>query len=301
MVLISRHLKAVALLRTFSWVLTSVIAVASTSVKADVLFEGYYQIESDKKPIGYTVQRYSFDKKTKTFSSVYFVKTRIGESTITESLQAKATEKFEPISYQYTAQVNDQVKTIDASFKGYQMVAQVSDGTNKQTLTKTFPKGTFLSTFLGYLMLQNGYKANKKFSYKAIAEEEAEAFAGEAWIKDEKKVQDIQVFRILNKFKGAKFISFVTPQGEILRTNSPLQKISTELVSGPARATQGQMLSTQPLTILFGEVPKGKANILAKKSKSSKSTAAQVAPSQPATKKIIEPIKPQSKPQPKGQ
>lgn len=230
--------------------------------QADVIFEGYAKVNAGSKQIGYYIQRYEFDPKKKQFISINFIRTNPAGGDITESLKAVANDKFEPVSYQYTSKVGNNIKTIDAKFKGKTMEFVVSNGQQKNSFTRKLPDGTFLSTFLQYLMLQNGYSVGKKFVYSAISEEDGEVHSGEAYIKEEMDFLGVKGFRILNKFKGSQFISFVTPKGEVLGTVSPVQDISTELVKSPAEATTGQLVQNKTLQLLFGKVPEGKINAL---------------------------------------
>ena len=232
-------------------------------IEAKVLFEGYYKIKSQGKHVGFTVHRYEFKPKKKQFHSTYYIRTNPQAGDIKESLKAVADHKFHPISYQYTSQVKNKVKTIDAQFKGQKMTAMVSNGKTKNKVTRKIPKNSFLSTFLGYLMLQQGYKKGKNFSYKAIAEEDAKAYKGQALIKSEVKHRGQKAYRILNTFKNQKFVSLVSPKGEIFKTHSPVQQISTEIVSSPSQATKGLKVNSKALKILFGSVPSGQKHSLA--------------------------------------
>lgn len=235
------------------------------SANAEIMFEGYSAVRSGSTPIGYTILRYEFDAKKKQFTSTSFLKTNAAGNNVTESLKAVSNDKFQPISYSYTTKVGDTVKIIDAKFTNNEMNATISDGKNIQKVKVPVKKGTFLSTFLGYLMLQNGYKVDKKFTYSAIAEEDGAAYSGEAFIKAEEDFKGQKTFRILNKFKGAEFISFVNPKGEVIGTVSPLQDISTELMATPAEATKGLVVPADALKTLFGSVPSGKTNSVASK------------------------------------
>lgn len=231
---------------------------------ADIMFEGYYKIANGSSKIGFFIQRYEFDPKTKQFRSIYFIQTNQLGGNTTESLTALADNKFQPISYQYTVKTPQMTKTIDAKFKANILDAVVSEsGKSPQVLKKKVPKGTFLSTFLGYLMLQTGYSVGKKFKYSAIAEEDAESYDGNALIKDQQEFLKQKVFRVINTFKGVEFISYVTDKGEVLGTQSPLQKVSTELGDKVNEVTNGFTLPVATLKILFGKVPVGTQNILA--------------------------------------
>jgi hypothetical protein len=229
----------------------------ATWAKSEVMFEGYSKISVGDKHVGYTIQRYEFDAKKKQFKSTYFIQTSADAGGINESLVALADDKFQPISYQYTAKVGATIKIIDAKFDKGVMSATIGNGKVSQNLQKKIAPGVFLSTFLGYLMLQKGYEVGKKFSYTAVAEEDAEVYKGEALIKEQARFKDQDVFRILNTFKDAQFVSYVNPKGEVFGTTSPVQKIATELVAQPAEATQGLLLPAPSLKILFQGVPRG--------------------------------------------
>jgi len=228
---------------------------------ADVIFEGYYKIKLGSTHAGYAIQRYEFDSKKSRFKSTYFIQTNKILGNLQESVVAFATDKFKPIKYQYTTKVGEAFKTVDATFDKQMMMAKVSNGKDVNPISRQVPEGTFLSTFLGYVMLQNGYQIEKKYSYKAVAEEDAKAYEGSALIKEETKYKGESVYRILNDFKNSRFVSLVSKKGEVLSTASPVQKISTELVKQPVEATKGFQLPQQSLKILFGGVPIGKKNL----------------------------------------
>lgn len=272
--------------KNLSFIIVLLLLFAYMPANADVLFDGYYKIVTGNKPVGYVIQRYDFDAKKKIFNSTYYIKAKNGGQSITESLKAKATDSFQPISYQYTSVVNGQIKVIDAQFKSGKMSGYASNGKNKVLINKTIPKGTFLSTFLGYMMLKKGVQKGKKFSYSAVAEEEAVAYSGEAFVDSELTFKGIPSYKVLNKFKNTKFISYMAQTGDVLATQSPLQQVGTELMDPPTRATEGFVLNSKDLTALFGKLPSGKSNALSKLNSQPKADAIV-----PLKKKLEEPKK----------
>lgn len=237
-----------------------------------VLFEGYSKIVNGGVHIGYIVSRYEFRPKDQRFYSTYYLKTGPLGSDITESLQAVADKKLTPISYQYTSIVGKEVKTIDAKFEKRKMTAIVKTTPEKGpakvvTVREDLPKGSFLSTFLVYLMLKSkeGIQTDSKYEYKAIAEEDAKVIAGEALVGKQEKYNGFQTFKIFNRFKDARFVSYVTDRGEVLATSSPATGVSTELVAKPSDATGNFPVSTPILKNLFREVPLGINNAVSKK------------------------------------
>ncbi|MBT4762873.1 MAG: hypothetical protein HOO06_14360 [Bdellovibrionaceae bacterium] len=241
---------------------------APSLLQAETMFEGYYKILSGNVPIGYVIQRYSYLPKKKQFESIYYIHTNALGGGTKESVKAYADDKFNPISYAYTAKIGKITQVIDAKFKQVKgvnvMSAIIKKGkTVERIQNRKLPKNTFLSTFLGYKLLQKTYKVGPKFKYSAIAEEDGQVYTGLSWIKEKKKFLNKDSFRILNTFKGTKFISYVTKEGEVLGTKSPLQQIETQLVKSPHLATKNFTLNTKVLRQLFGQMPTGAKNSLA--------------------------------------
>jgi hypothetical protein len=236
---------------------------------AEVLFEGYSKVLSGDKQIGYVVTRYEYDAKKKQFISAYFLKTTMGGTDITESLKAFADSELAPISYEYTNVTGKDTKTIDAKFKKENMSASIRTGNKVQKIDKKIPKGTFLSSFLVYLMLKSkdGLKSETNYEYQAIAEEDATIAKGQALVGKEEMHNGVKAFKILNTFKDLKFLSYVNDRGEVLGTNALGQGITTELVASPADATKGFPVSNLLLKAIFGTTPEGKENILARAAK----------------------------------
>lgn len=245
---------------------TFLLVFACSFARAEVLFEGYSKIISNGAHIGYTVSKYEFDPKSKKFISISFLKTSGQGIEITESLKAYATADLAPLSYEYTSIAGKETKTIDAKFNGLKMTAKIKSGGKTQTLRKDLPKGTFLSTFLVYLILKSkeGLKTDSNYDYQAIAEEDAEVYKGQASVGKEEAYLDLRAFKVQNKFKDLRFVSYVNERGEVLGTSSAAQGIATELVADPAQAIGSFPASPSILKSLFGEIPAGKTNMLSK-------------------------------------
>jgi len=241
----------------------------------EIMFEGYYKIELSGKHIGYAIQRYEFDPKDKSFTNTSFMRVKAGPQVQQESLKAKTNDKFQPISYQYTATSGDVIKTIDGTFQGDVMTVKITDGKKVNTEKSKMPKGTFFSSFLTYMMLQKKLELNQAFQYSAIAEEDGGSYNGKALIESKEPRGGFEAYRILNQFKGEKFVSIVgvvkdakdpakNVRGDMLGATSPVKNLSTTLVSSATQATEGQIVPNKTLIALFGGMPAGTANLLAK-------------------------------------
>lgn len=272
----------------------TLLLLAAKPASAAILFEGWSKVLISGKHVGYIVQRYDFDEKKKEFREIHFLKTNPESGGLSESLVARADASFKPVSYQYTSMTGAKATLIDASFKGDKMTAMVTEGKEKKTVKNTLPKGAFLSTFLGYVMLQGkeGLKKGVKYSYEGILEESGLITKGEAYISDEETVDGIPAFRILNTINGSKFISLASHKAEILGTVSPSAGVQTVLVATLEEAVAGFGLNNAALTRLFGSVPKGKENEIARRASmpKAKTTPAAAVAAPPASAPVPAPV-----------
>lgn len=243
--------------------------VYAGTARGDVLFEGYAKVLSGEEHIGYVISRYEFDQKKKQFISTYLLKTGKGPSETTESLKAYADAELTPISYEYTSLAGKDSKLIDAKFKNGNLSAVVKSNGKVSRIEKKIPKGTFLSTFLVYLMLKSkeGLKSETNYEYQAIAEEDAAIYKGQALVGKEETYNGFKAFKILNTFKDIKFLSYVNERGEVLGTNAMGQGIVTELVATPSEAIGTVPYSAAILKTLFGKVPEGDSNVVSRQRK----------------------------------
>jgi hypothetical protein len=262
------HKYSIRLIMSFLSALALLLIVDLKPVSAAVLFEGWSKVLISGKHVGYVIQRYDFDEKKKEFRATHFMKTSAESGGLTESLVARSDASFKPLAYQYTNMVGGKATLIDATFKGDLMTAAVTEGKEKKTVKNTMPKGTFLSGFLGYVMLQGkeGLKKGVKYEYQGIIEENALITKGEAYISEEETVAGIPSFRILNTINGGKFISLVSHKAEILGTVSPSAGAQTVLVATMEEAVAQFGTNNSALVQLFGSMPKGKENEIARRS-----------------------------------
>lgn len=240
----------------FTSVLILITFLSAQFANAKVLQEGWYQILSGQQHVGYLVQRYDFDESKKQFKFTSFMKTNALGGDVTESVSALSSDGFDPISYQYTTQVGKTAKLIDASFKKGSMTAKITEGAETKTIQDTLKKGTFLSYFLVYMILQNksGLKSGASFEYNAIAEEDAKVSKGYADVKEMENVNGHETFKVFNRFKDIKSISNITPIGEVVQVRQPVTGLQLVAASKDT-ATKGFPSSDKSLKSLFGTIP----------------------------------------------
>lgn len=249
-----------------SFLIALVLLIPSLQAHAKLMYEAYLKIEQNGQHVGYAIQKYEYNKSTQQFISTSYIRTNLLEGGTQESLKAVCDNKFNPVSYQYTAQVGKTVKTVDAKFslnkKQLKATAVVGDGKNNKTVTKNFEKGTFLSTFLNLVILQYGYKTNQKYDFKAIAEEKFDDSKGSAIFKSTYELKNKKVFVGSFVYAGSQFESHITDDGQAYKTTLAQQGLSTQVVKTPAEATKGFKLNEKVLKSAFEDIPRGKKNFL---------------------------------------
>ena len=248
----------------FSFIVTVFIGLSAHS---EVLFEGYYKITQFKKHIGFIVQKYEIDSKTKNFKTTYLLKLGKNGFDMTETLQASSDAELRPVSYTYLMADGTKTKTIDASFDfksaDPKMTAIITENGEKKKVSKKLTKDTFLSSALYYFMLKSktGVKVDTKYDFTAIAEEAFEASKGSSHIQKKLvAVGPMQLMKAQNKFAGSEYSNFLNERGEVISSITPATSIESQLVKSAEEATDGIKISKGTFEKIFGEVPAGKIN-----------------------------------------
>jgi hypothetical protein len=256
---------------------------AKPEVRADVLFEGYSKLIVAGEHSGYIIQRYEFDSAKKEFVYRHLLSAQDPSLQIRESLVARSTAGFEPIGYQFTEQKGSELKVIDMTFSRGKIMGTIRTGSGTalktERINRDHPKGAFLAIFLPYVMLsgKEGLKAGVKYDYAAIAEEDASLQKGSAFIEKEEAIAGVRAFRTLIEFKGSKYTAFITGQGETIATRALANPVETQLVASADEALRGQSVNRPAIEAIFGPMPKGLENIIARNAKSPSAQQAQQA------------------------
>lgn len=255
--------------------ITLTLLIGQNSIAKDILFEGFYKINSADQQIGFSLVRYEFDNKTKKFYSTTLTKLKTGGSEIMESLSAtsEADDFMTPVSYKYTGLIGKESKIFDVQFKKGKSTKEKTKMTVTKTVNNEKPSITiqsidsdvFLSTFLSYRMLrsQTGIQTNSQFKYKAVAEEDAKVEEGTAKVLQEENYKGFSSFKIENTFKNNLFTSYMNDKGEPLATIVPDARLTSELVAKPADAIGTIGLPDAVAKSLFGNIPMGQKNVVA--------------------------------------
>lgn len=243
--------------------LLSYFFILFTSVQANtqILQEGGYKILSEQnKTVGFLVQRYEFDNETKKFKHIYYLQRTTPNGDIKESLVAEAAENLRPIQYTFTTYSDSHSKTVEAQFTEQVMTVTITEGERKTSFQKRIPEGTFLSSFLIYLIVQNKLAVNSNYQYVAILEREASLSNGRATVPEETTLNESKAFKVVNTFEETNDVQYITSSGILLKREG------ADLTYERAQNIMDIMTPMNPplhqLNMLFsGKLPEG-ANIL---------------------------------------
>lgn len=268
------------------------MAFSSLTSAQQVLFEAYSRITIQGQFVGFSIQRYEYERVKRQFTSTYYVQYNETFGNTTETLKALATDGLEPLSYTYHLTSGAESKAIDAKVFQGKMRAQVKEK-GKTTISEIpLPKGSFFSTFLSYVICKNpmGLKVNNQYPFQAVAEETASLLEGKATVLGFENYKGVSVYRIQTDFPiiGGEpqdsYLHFMTSKGEPLVTRTPQKQREIELVDSLKEAAGTMKVPFGALQKLFGSMPSGGVHPLTDK-KSSASTAiiVETAPNQPST------------------
>jgi len=254
--------------------LVAAILFLCATLRAEILFEGYYKVTQFKKHIGFLVLRHEVDDKNKKFKTTSFIKLGKNGFNLTETYQAVSDSELAPVSISYLAVGDNKTKTIEVKFNktptATKMTGHVVEDGKKIKIDEKIPKGVFLSSALYYLMLQSkdGLKTDAKFDYSAITEEGPVVLPGTVNVDKKMLTQGVlQLLKITNNFAGSEYTNLVTPRGEVISAATPATSIETELVKNKEEATEGVQLTKATLKKIFGKIPLGQINTFHKKAK----------------------------------
>lgn len=249
------------------------LLISAPLAHAEIIFEAYYKVYLSDVAVGYSIERFEFDKKKSEFIATSYTKLKGADKDTTESTKAYADSKLVPKAYEYTFASSDpktqekSYKNIKATIKNQVLKAKVLEGKKEYEITKSLQKGTYLAIFLPFALLnsKDGLQVDKHYSYLAIAEETGEPHPGEAFVKAKEDYEGIPAFKILNKYDKDSFVSLMTASGDVLEVRIPASQVKLKMVKNQEEAVDQFQFSSSNMALLFGTVPVGKDNALYKK------------------------------------
>ena len=236
--------------------LFSCVLILSLSAGAEVLFEGYYRVLLEKKPVGFSVLRHETTKRGFQVHQYSNVQLPSKKRTI-ETLKARSNSLLEPQSYEYTRREGEKVVFLSkGTFYKTKKLWKVVGKTSKKTFKKTFSKPPLLSAFIP-LAWSEKMRTSPKLSYAYEVFEEKKG----RLVKGSFRRTQLPQFWIQD-LGGVKSRLRLTERAEILETQSSQWKLKHQLV--PSLEFISQALPVKELKSVFKKLPKGNIHSLRK-------------------------------------
>ena len=245
-----------SLMRCWNFVICALLLIPAVSLAKSVQ-EGWYKVSIGTQHAGFFVQRIDFDAGKKQWTMTTYLKTSALGGNIVESVQSVSGKDLAPVSYLYATQTPNEAKTIKAEFVGKKIQLKISKGDKTETKDVEYKPGIFWSSALLYVMLSSkeGLKVGNSFAYEAIAEEDGKVSQGTAVVSGEEEFRGTKCFKILNTFKGAKYVSIVSETGVIYSIRHPLDSLEVIMVDNRDDAVGSISVSESMMKTLFGTEP----------------------------------------------
>ncbi len=230
-----------------------VIFIFSTSSFSEVLFEAYYHILLDQKPIGFSVSRYekkSYGFQWTTYSKLHFP----GKKPFTEILKSRSNKLLQALSYEdirkqgqkvFLSQGQFFLKKKKWHFKGFQGRKEGE----KKFLSKVFSKPLLLSSFVinSWVEQHKNSSLSTMYEYEVFSERKAKIIKGQLkptrpffWIKSSESLSQ--------KLK-------LTPLGEVLEVKFSVFDLKLQLLSSLDFVKE--KLPMRELKKVFKNIPSG--------------------------------------------
>lgn len=232
------------------------------NLRAEILFEGFYRIERKGKHVGYVIQRYSHDPKTKTKTLTSYIRTKQGDTEVYESVAATAKDGTgAPLKSVYLSTASGPTLRTTANFKkGIPWIAhEVNSADNPQHFVKGNP-ASMLSAMLYYMTDIAKMSPQTNYAYATFVEQRGRTDGAHLTLIAQQPVASQTVYQFVNDSFGQPVENFVTGAGDPLGSRSMIDDFVCYWVPNRAAAVGMMEFPAAQITKIFGDLPEGHKN-----------------------------------------
>ncbi len=236
-------------------------AITSVVAHAEITFEGIFKIEKNKSHIGYAIQRVEIDD-TKKRSITLYIKTMKSGKTETTISRSYSDEEFLPLNSLFSSDETGVHESINSAFGGPSTIVNTNFDKSKANSRKDelpAPEGTFLSSFLFYIVDLTKLDIGVVKNYEAFSEEDGRYSWGKLKLVSRKSFGDKKVLQLDDFFAGESIENFVLSNGDPIGARSDFNKIVTYITS-KTEAVKDFDFPQVELTEIFKDLPEGTKN-----------------------------------------
>lgn len=245
------------------------VFIAFSWLWSQVFFEGYMKLTEFGKHVGFSVTRAEQQKDR--FRISYLLQFQNQSNFVIEAYVTLSDLSGKPLEIRYLSETNQQKKGYKAKYlKDDLWEYEPLEPGPKKILKKKLsaqgiskPTELFFSSSLNWILtrLPLFQQNHVTFEYQAIEEESFEPVQAKLQILDWENYQGLRVKRILNYWKGVKFVALITAEGVPVFVEAPTLGLQSVLTS-KAVATKGFPLMSSVFEPIFGSIPTGSVHPL---------------------------------------
>ena len=231
------------------------------AAEAAVGFEGFYTFERDGKTVGLGVQRDEIDDKDGTLKTTYFVRLLLQSIQTDQFVIVQQDRSGRPLAYKSISRTGDASQHVDARSNGKSMSLQIRMGTSPIEVSE-IPLGnrTFLSSYLGPLLMHKKPRVGQAYSFEAIHEEEGKAIQGEVLILDARRINERHVYRSVIRYLAVEQEVWFLDDGIVLMVSTTGANVTARLVADRQAPLQAMKSFEDAMVKYFGSKVSGKNN-----------------------------------------
>lgn len=226
---------------------------------AKTIFESYYRVESDRKHVGYVLQRLEQDPQTKVQTLKGYVQLDQDGKTIWQevALTHREGHAFRSI---YKSNESGDLQSVTAVFDRNGAGKVILQSGKGKPRANRISSVDVLSGLLFYSVDLSLLKKDIAYSYKAFSEERGRVARGSIILMSKESAGERQVLQLADEFIGQTIENFVNTEGIPLGSRIDSLKLVTYWVPDRAAAIGVMEFPEARIKKIFGAVPKGQTS-----------------------------------------
>lgn len=247
-------------------------AMASSALAEDeVLFQGFYRLETNAAHRGFAVLRRVRDKNTGDHTVMHYIFRRDGEGIHQAGVHSTATKEWKPLAYSYFVWQGRDLHSYVGEFRRndqlvvrrYEEMPEFDDEIGRRyrgKLTKVVPGDVVTMTLMTKVMAAtsgNEWRPGFRKTISVLSEDRANVSEVDLRIHQEQVVKGMPVYQIVGELMNEHFELMTLANGEIVGSRNKANASFTLLVANSDEAYGKLEIDERSLTRIFGNVPRG--------------------------------------------
>lgn len=246
--------------------IVATIAVVGFSARAEILFEGYYRIESKNEPVGYVIQQMSQDDAKKTQTIRYYILRKNGDEIERSGVEAVRALDGTPKSATSWMRMDDTSMQARAHFHPGRVNVQYLAADLKKVLRDEnleAPRGAGISSFVLQALAAKNPDWTGSQKYESFVEENMRFASGEVFLRAQPSYAGVKLRQIEDQLLSERIELISFRDGNLLGSRSEDGTQLVYLVADQKTATAEMPFLKNEVMDHFGDrIPDGRTHPL---------------------------------------